>query len=51
MYRTLCSPMLCKSKEHEKEEDYQPITMSAMIFPIVIIIVIFVIVVIYLYKK
>lgn len=51
MYRTLCAPMRCKTNDQEKVEEYKPITMTAVVLPIVIIIVIFVIIIIFMYKK
>lgn len=51
MYRTLCAPMRCKTNDQENVEEYKPITMTAVVLPIVIIIVIFVIIIIFMYKK
>lgn len=43
--------MRCKSDVQEKVDDYKPVTMTAVILPIVIIIVVFVIIIIFMYKK
>ena len=51
MYRSLCSPLLCGKVLEEKVEEYTPVTMTAIVFPVVIVIIAFAILFIVMYKK
>ena len=51
MYRSLCSPLLCEKVLEEKVEEYTPVTMTAIVFPVVIVIIAFAILFIVMYKK
>ena len=51
MYRTLCSPMRCKTNNQENVDEIKPVTITVIVLPIVIIIVVFVIIIIFITKS
>ena len=51
MYRSLCAPLLCQTTVEERTEEYTPVTVTAVVFPVVIVIVAFAILFIVMYKK
>ena len=51
MFRSLCAPISCKKSLPQPKEEYAPITMTAIVLPIVIVVIIFIILSIFMYKK
>ena len=52
MYRSLCAPMLCNATpKQDQMEEYKPITMTTIVFPVVVVIVIFVTIALFMYRK
>ena len=52
MYRSLCAPMLCNAaSKQDQMEDYKPITMTTVVFPVVVVIIIFVTIALFMYRK
>ena len=51
MYRSLCAPISCKKSSIEPKEEYTPITVTAIVLPVVIVIIIFIILSIFMYRK
>ena len=51
MFRSLCMPMSCKQRFDEPKEKYTPVTVTAIVLPVVVVIIIFIILSIFMYKK
>ena len=51
MFRSLCMPMSCKQRFDEPKEEYTPVTMTAIVLPVVVVIIIFIILSIFMYRK